>query len=69
MTYARQILFLGLVQDVEIGSSRDVAQMMLELLANISLRKKTAEYLRKKSADYLEVVANFASKNLEYVAT
>ena len=62
MTYARQILFLGLVQDVELGSSPDVARMILELFGNVSLRKKTAQYLRKKSADYLEVVANLASK-------
>jgi hypothetical protein len=62
MTYARQILFLALLQDDEIGSSRDAAQMILELFGNISVRTKTSDFVRKKSAEFVNVVTSLSAK-------
>jgi hypothetical protein len=62
MTYARQILFLALLQDDEIGTSRDAAQMILEIFGNISVRTKTADFVRKKSAEFVNVVTSLSAK-------
>jgi hypothetical protein len=62
MTYARQILFLALLQDDEIGTSRDAAQMILEIFGNISVRTKTSDFVRKKSAEFVNVVTSLAAK-------
>jgi hypothetical protein len=62
MTYARQILFVTLIQELEMGSSQDLSRMMLELFGNVSIRKKTFDFVRKKSAEFVQIVASLAAK-------
>ena len=62
MTYARQIIFAAMVQDFETESSQEVARMILELLGNVSIRKRTFDFVRKKSTEFIEAVASLESK-------
>jgi hypothetical protein len=62
MTYARQILFVTLIQELEMGSSQDLSRMMLEIFGNVSIRKETFDFVRKKSAEFVQIVANLAAK-------
>ena len=62
MTYARQIIFAAMLQDFESESSQEVARMILELLGNVSIRKRTFDFVKKKSAEFIEAVASLDAK-------
>ena len=66
MLYARQLLFIFIIQeDPKVMSADEKARFILEITGNIMLRPKTAKRLRSKISALIDICGNEANRDEE----
>jgi len=62
MAYARQCLFISLVQDLNLPDVHEAVEILMDLFGNIKLRKKSASYLHDFASKFSKSLADLPSK-------